>query len=143
MSRKISIQDNNEEVTEWLNIQSNISESVTKLIAKEIAKEKESGGLKDLSSKEDIIPSQADIMQAIPKLIESLMTEKNEELIHIQEIYQAVIERFNLTEEVISVKSEITGENSFHKKVRFTLLALKNVGIISNPKRGFYSRARN
>jgi hypothetical protein len=143
MVRKISIQDNDCQIQEWLHKQSNLSKSLGILIMREVQEEKSSKGeLYDIGLQEDterVLPTQAELTKVIPMLIKNHMIENDQQMIGLQEIYRLTMKHFSITNDVLEQFKDAKGENKFFKNIRFVMLTLKNFEVISNPRRGYYS----
>lgn len=124
---KISKQD--QVLCDFLNVQPSISKSIKYILNEYI---KVHGVLPVLPKPNpNQLPPQSVIEQSLLNYLHKI-----NELVTIKDCYENIASNLQLNSYQLSIKSPETGENSFKKKVRFSILRMKKKGYIINPEHG-------
>jgi len=119
-------------VIEWINKQTSSNASIIELIKREVA----NGELVDLSYKSNSLPTKKAL---IPFIVECISKSHDSNIgTHISSIYDYCALKLNVTQAEMDISSK--GNNSLYEnRVRFSILKLKEQGLIISTRRGFYT----
>lgn len=124
---KLSKQD--QVLCDFLNVQPSISKSI-KYILNEYIK---AHGVLPVLPKPN--PNQLPAQSVLEQCLLNYLHKVNK-VVSVKECYEAVARNLQLNSYQLSITSPNTGENSYTKKIRFSILSLKKKGYIINPEHG-------